>query len=232
MKYVVFVMLFTYHALLASEQLLIVISEEFNATTATLQRYELNNRRFQPVGDKINVNLGRSGLGWSQSELNIPHRADEPLKREGDGRAPAGIFFITGSFGYTQHPNKNMPYIQSSPDLICVDDVHSSAYNRIVRHSQAPDAQSFERMRRSDALYALGLTLSHNSRRIPYEGSCVFLHVEKAPHQPTAGCTSMSYTDLNTVVQWLDIRKKPLLIQIPKHYFPEVMKLLDHLKTL
>ncbi len=232
MKYVVFTILFAYHTLFASEQLLIVISDDFNATTATLQRYEIQNGRFQSVGAKIDVNLGRSGLGWSHSELEIPHRLDEPLKREGDGRAPAGIFYITGSFGYTPRPNSKMPHIQSTPDLICVDDVNSSAYNTIVPRSTAPDATSFEQMRRSDALYALGLTLSHNSQRTPYHGSCVFLHVEKDIQTPTAGCTSMSYENLDTVAQWLDIRKKPLLIQVPKHYFPEVMKLLDRLKTL
>ncbi len=232
MKYVVFTILFAYHTLVASEQLLIVISDDFNATTATLQRYELQKGRFQSIGEKIRVNLGRSGLGWSRSELEIAHRRDEPLKREGDGRAPAGIFYVTGSFGYTQSPNPNLPYIQSTPDLICVDDVNSSAYNSIVKRSEAPEATSFELMRRSDALYALGLTLSHNSPQTPSYGSCVFLHVEKGADKPTAGCTSMSYDDLYTIVQWLDIRKKPLLIQVPKHYFPEVMKLLDRLKTL
>ncbi len=232
MKYVVFILLTLPQILTASSQLLLVISDDFNASTAILQRYERQEMHFQPIGAAIAVNLGRSGLGWSPSELDLPHDAEEPRKREGDGRAPAGIFYITGSFGDTAHTDTNMPYIHTTAELICVDDVNSSAYNTITSRSAAPAAKSFELMRRDDALYTLGLTLSHNTKRIPYDGSCVFLHVEAAPNTPTAGCTSMSYQDLSSILKWLDIRKKPLLIQVPRRYVPEVMKRFDQLKTL
>ncbi len=232
MKYVIFVLTALPQILMASAQLIIVVSDEFNATTATLQRYELHNNHFKPVGTTIPVNLGRSGMGWSLSELNIPHNHNDPLKREGDGRAAAGIFYVTGSFGYAPQTNPHMPHIQSSRDLICVDDVNSSAYNTITTRSKAADAASFELMRRDDGLYELGLTLSHNSTRTPYHGSCIFLHVEKAPATPTAGCTSMTKEQLRILIEWLDIRKKPLLIQIPKQYLRAVMQQLEQLKTL
>ncbi|RUM66819.1 MAG: hypothetical protein DSZ03_00570 [Sulfurimonas sp.] len=232
MKYIIFILLILPQLLPASSQLLLVISDDFHATTATLQRYELHNSHLHPVGAAVAVNLGRSGLGWSPSELEIPHNSHDPVKREGDGRAPSGIFYITGSFGYVAQTNPNMPHIQSSADLICVDDVHADTYNTIVPRAMASDATSFEIMRRQDDLYALGLTLSHNAKRIPYDGSCVFLHVEKAPGTPTAGCTSMSKNDLATVIRWLDITKKPLLVQVTSAYVPQVMKLLDQLKDL
>jgi L,D-peptidoglycan transpeptidase YkuD (ErfK/YbiS/YcfS/YnhG family) len=233
MKYLFFTVIVTSKLLLASSQLIMVISDEFNSSRAKLQRYELVNETFKAVGDEIPVNLGRSGLGWSPSEIEIPHRSDEPQKREGDGRAPAGVFYITGSFGYFDAPpTLKIPYTKSSSDLICVDDVISSYYNTITSDAAAKKAKSFEIMRRDDELYELGLTLSHNKEHTPYYGSCVFLHVEKFKGSPTSGCTSMSKEDLKVLIKWLDISKKPLLIQIPTRYHLEVMKLFSQLKRL
>jgi D-alanyl-D-alanine dipeptidase len=232
MKYLLFIVTLTTKLLFASSQLIIVTSDEFNSTTATLQRFEHTDNSFKSVGEPIHVNLGRFGLGWSPSELNIPHQDDEPQKREGDGRAPAGVFFITGSFGYFDTPTQKIPYIKSNQELICVDDVNSSYYNTITTDPKAKEAKSFEKMRRSDKLYELGLTISHNKKHTPYYGSCVFLHVEKFRGSPTSGCTSMSKKDLRTLMEWLDISKKPLLIQIPKRYHLEVMNLFREFQRL
>ncbi len=232
MKYITFIITLSFELLFGASQLVIVTANEFNSTTATLQRYELLNETFQTVGEKLHVNIGRSGLGWSLSKIDISHKKSEPVKREGDGRAPAGVFFITGSFGYFDAPTEKMPYIQSSNELICVDDANASTYNTITTRSQADGAKSFELMRRKDNLYELGLILSHNQDKVPYHGSCVFLHVEKHRGAPTAGCTSMSKEDLQTIIKWLDISKKPMLIQIPTHYRLEVMELFSKLKML
>ncbi len=232
MKYIVFIISLSFELLFGASQLVIVTANEFNSTTATLQRYELLNETFQTVGEKLHVNIGRNGLGWSLSKIDIPHKKSDPVKREGDGRSPAGVFFITGSFGYFDAPNKKLPHIQSSDELICVDDVNASTYNTITTRSQSDGAKSFELMRPKDNVYELGLTLSHNQDKVPHHGSCIFLHVEKAKNSPTAGCTSMSIENLNTLVKWLNISKRPLLIQVPKHYLPEVIKLLDTFKLL
>ncbi|MEA2111576.1 MAG: L,D-transpeptidase family protein [Campylobacterota bacterium] len=232
MKYTFFIVILTLKSLIASSQLLMVVSNDWNSTTAQLQRYERVNNTFVSVGKKIDVNLGRSGLGWSDSEVNLSKNKSEPQKREGDGRAPAGVFYITGSFGYFDTPNKKVPYLHSNSELICVDDVNSSAYNTITPRALAKEAKSFELMRRDDDLYELGLTLSHNNKRVPYYGSCVFLHVEKFKGAPTSGCTSMSKQNLQTLIKWLDISKKPLLIQVPKLYHLEAMKLFSDLHAL
>jgi L,D-peptidoglycan transpeptidase YkuD (ErfK/YbiS/YcfS/YnhG family) len=232
MKTILFFITLGCNLLFASSQIIMVTANTFTSTTASLQRYELINSRLIALGEKIHVNLGRSGLGWSNSEIDIPHRDDEPVKREGDSRAPAGVFYITGSFGYFDAPNKHFPYIQSTQELICVDDVNASTYNSILTRSKAKDVKSFETMRRSDNQYELGLTLSHNKEKIPYHGSCVFLHVEKAQGAPTSGCTSMAKEDLRTLLQWLNIEKKPLLIQLPSPYYLEIGKLISRIKAL
>jgi len=109
-----------------------------------------------------------------------------------------------------------------TPGLICVDDANSSAYNKIVPIDQDLQIRSFEWMRREDMLYALGVTVAHNPRQIPGRGSCIFLHVQRGVDEPTAGCTSMPFEALRTIVSWLDAAKEPLLVQIPKDACHEV----------
>jgi L,D-peptidoglycan transpeptidase YkuD (ErfK/YbiS/YcfS/YnhG family) len=123
-----------------------------------------------------------------------------------------------------------MPYLYTSKNLICVDDTHSPYYNKIIlAHG---DEKSFEFMKRKDAQYQLGIVVAHNKNAQEKRGSCIFLHVEKAQGKPTVGCTSMRYKDIQKITQWLDQKKHPLLIQIPKAYLKEVIKIYPQLNIL
>ena len=203
--------------LFASEQLVVVVADDFETSAAHLQRYEKVDDAYIKVGKPLSVNIGRNGLGWGLGHP-FKHAADEPLKYEGDGKAPAGIFNLGSVFGYAPEEKTAMPYLQSGKDLICIDDSSSSYYNRLYPITDQMVVKSFEWMRRDDALYELGVTVDHNVKGEAQRGSCIFLHVEKGPKAPTAGCTSMPLSQLRTITQWLDHDKKPLLIQIPKAY--------------
>ena len=209
-------------SLCASEQIILVSADDFNASTAQLQRYELDTGAYRKVGPEVTVNIGRNGLGWGAGGNVPPHRDNEPVKREGDGRAPAGMFPLQSVFGYAISADTAMPYMQAAADLICVDDSDSPHYNTITPVTGDVVISSFEWMKREDDLYALGVTVAHNPQRIPQNGSCIFLHVQKGVASPTAGCTSMTKEELETVVRWLDPAKKPQLVQIPKAYCSEI----------
>ncbi len=200
--------------LLASEQLLLVTAADMEQSGGTLQRYDRCGERYCKTGSVITVNLGRNGLGWGLG-LPFEHPAADPIKHEGDGRAPAGLFALRGVFGDAPLADTRMPYRQSTPDLICVDDTASKAYNRMVPVSEAGAVKSFEWMRRDDALYRLGVTVAHNEAQLPGRGSCIFLHLQKAPGSPTSGCTSMAAEALRSVTAWLDPAAEPLLVQVP-----------------
>ena len=208
----------------ASEQLIVVITDDFNTSTAKLKRYEKKNNLFVQVGDAITVNLGRNGLGWGIGNQSIDHLENDPQKHEGDGKAPAGIFMLGPAFGYADALESSMPYVQTSNDLICIDDSHSDHYNQLKKIDSDIEINSFEWMRRSDRLYEIGLTVHHNTHSIASRGSCIFLHVEKAPGSATSGCTSMSYDHLKILLSWLDPKDDPLLIQIPASYCSQVEK--------
>ncbi len=202
----------------SSEQLILIVSDDFNTTQAVLTRYEKQQDLFVQVGEKSPVNLGRNGLAWGIGEQGFIPKEDEPAKREGDGRAPAGIFRLSKAFGYAPQLDTKMPYVQANKELICVDDSGSKDYNKILDINASDQPKSFEWMRRDDELYKIGLIVEHNSGGKRGAGSCIFFHIRKSKDAPTAGCSAMREEDLSTILKWLDPAKEPKVVQIPRSY--------------
>jgi L,D-peptidoglycan transpeptidase YkuD (ErfK/YbiS/YcfS/YnhG family) len=211
--------------LFSSQQILLVIADDFNTSKAKLSCFEGDKK----VCSDIKVNLGKNGLGWGIGTKTIPHAADEPLKYEGDKKAPAGIFALKDVFGYAHSPlSRRLPYLYASKNLICVDDTSSPFYNQIIEANG--DEKSFEHMRRSDNQYKFGITVAHNPHAQIKRGSCIFVHIQKESGHPTVGCTSMQAKDLQKIIRWLDREKNPILIQIPKKYIKEAERLYPEIK--
>jgi L,D-peptidoglycan transpeptidase YkuD (ErfK/YbiS/YcfS/YnhG family) len=67
-------------------------------------------------------------------------------------------------------------------------------------------------MRRGDRLYDLVVVTSHNRQGRPGAGSAIFVHLQKGPGRPTAGCVAFRRADLSWILaRWrggrLDIRR-------------------------
>ncbi|MFZ2268788.1 MAG: hypothetical protein WAV95_14530 [Azonexus sp.] len=210
--------------LASSGQLLVVKAGHWDSCSGQLQRFARHqlNAAWQPVGATIEVSLGRRGLAWGLGR----HRpaGDGPDKREGDGRAPAGIFALSELFGYASPDSAfagaaKLPYRCATHQLKCIDDPASAHYNQFVELDQIPhpDWTSHEDMRRDDERYAVGAVIAHNQPQpVPGAGSCIFLHVWQAAGVPTAGCTAASPADIAAICVWLDGAAQPLLIQLPE----------------
>ncbi len=211
--------------LFSSQQIVLVVSEDFNSPKASLECYE-DGKKVMAIKD---VNIGKKGLGWGLGEVNLSQKSKEPLKYEGDKKAPVGVFKLTSLYGYAKESNFKMPYLHTTKDLICVDDSDSLFYNQIIQAHG--DEKSFEYMKRKDGLYELGIVVAHNEDGKKRRGSCIFLHVKKSDNAPTSGCTSMSLQEIKRLSKWLDIDKNPILIQIPKSSSEEILKLYPELKS-
>lgn len=202
-------------------QILVVTGATENSTQGILRLFEWDETKkvWVPKSGKIAVTLGTSGMAWARgmqpAAWNVP-----PLKKEGDGKAPEGIFEITSLFGYNEKPalgfTPKMPYTQTTSTWVCVDDINSSHYNQILDSKGVnSDWKSKEDMLRKDNLYELGAVVAYNTKSIVNgDGSCVFLHIWRAADKPTAGCTAMSAKSAKSIFSRLDINKKPLLIQL------------------
>lgn len=208
-----------------TEQLIVVTTESWSAPKGTLQRFERSGQEWKKSGSPIPVMLGKNGLGWGRGLHRVPKDA-RIVKKEGDGRSPAGIFELRQAFGYAPFKT-DYPYKVYKETDHCVDDVHSKYYNKIVDSTGIDrDYQSHERMKFEKDYYKYGIVVDHNgitdgAKSIRGAGSCIFIHIKSIP---TAGCTVMRETQIKEIIRWLDDKKNPLLVQGTKEIVKELMK--------
>ena len=207
-----------------ARQLVLVTTADWDAPTGILRYFERAGDGWKQVGDGFDVTVGRTGTAWGIG-LHAA-RSDGPVKREGDGKAPAGVFAIGTAFGYASSANTKLPYQGMTANDWCIDVPESPLYNRIVDRSlaKAPGLdKSTEPMRLDihgkdgDQRYAQGFVIQHNvDGRTPSGGSCIFAHLWGQPGQPTAGCTAMAPETMQPLLAWLDRSRQPVFVLLPR----------------
>lgn len=209
-------------ALESSQQLIVVTSKNWTDIQGTAQRYQRHGKTFEKTGEPFAVVVGKSGLAWGKG-LTVVERLAGPVKREGDGKAPAGIFKLGTAFGYDNRADTRLPYLPLSPTVECVDDGKSERYNELVDGATvSKDWNSSETMRRKDDMYRKGIFIEHNTPAAAGAGSCIFFHIWRAPDAGTLGCTAMEPANIQQLFAWLDPRQQPLLIQLPEAEYAQL----------
>ncbi|MCR6625519.1 MAG: hypothetical protein NVV67_04480 [Pseudoxanthomonas sp.] len=205
-----------------ARQLVLVVTDGWDATTGTLQRFEVREGRWQAVAAAAPIAVGRNGAAWG---LGLhPAQAQGPQKREGDGRAPAGVFTLGEAFGYAAKADTAMPYRAMQATSYCIDVPDSPLYNRIIdtrTEGEAAAKGSTEPMRldlhnQGDIRYREGLVIGHNPKATPRAGSCIFAHLWRTPGEPTAGCTAMASETMDSVLAWLRPDARPVFVLLPR----------------
>jgi len=214
-----------------STQMVVVTTSGWNAVEGRLQRFERasGGKKWQPIGDSFPVVVGKSGLAWGSGMVTVaPVDSADPIKKEGDGRAPAGVFHLSTAFGYApqEQTGWKMPYVSLTSSVECVDDSNSKFYNRVVdRGTVAADWNSSEHMLRPDELYRWGIVVDHNAGPArPGGGSCIFLHIWRGAGIGTVGCTAMPRERVESLLSWLDPAREPLLVQLPASEYKRLRK--------
>lgn len=153
-----------------TKQIVLVLANSWDSTTGILIPFERNKSGWVQKVHPWKVNLGKNGIAWGLG-LHANGGADQPQKKEGDGKAVAGIFKLGKFLGYAERPPKGtrFPYTQETDSLHCVDDGNSSYYNRIVSAGEVSPSgsgrlpwNSSEIMKRKDELYKYVIELQHN----------------------------------------------------------------------
>lgn len=204
----------------ASRQLVLGVASSWDETAVELWLFER-----EPGGEwAVSLGpwpgvLGVSGLAWGRGlhGHGVPADQPGPLKREGDGRSPAGLFALTSTYGYAVAATSAMPYTQVGKAWQCIDDQASAAYNQIIDTTgRVVDWKSAELMRQSDELYEWVIEVAHNQPASPGAGSCIFLHVWRGPGKGTAGCTAMARDRIEHLLARLDPEKSPVYVLLPR----------------
>ena len=208
-----------------ARQLVVVITPDWNADHGLLGTYERSDGQWRRVGEREPVTVGKNGSAWGLGLHPDPQARSQtgPLKHEGDGRSPAGVFGIGDAFGYAQQADTALPYDPMQASHYCMDVSGSPLYNRIVdARSVGTDAVagSTEPMRldlhaNGDPRYRLGFVIEHNPQARRDAGSCIFAHLWRKPTESTAGCTAMNDATMIRLLGWLRPDQHPVFVLLP-----------------
>lgn len=212
--------------LASARQLIVVTTPDWSSVRGTLHAFDrgadghwaparLAGRDAAARG--VPIVVGKNGTAWDPA---VAPPVKGPIKAEGDGRSPAGVFALGTAFGFARAADAawlKLPYVEVTPTLECVDDPASGAYNTLAdRAAIEPDWTSSEKMREIAPAYHWGVVVEYNTRPVvPKRGSCIFLHIGGDGGRGTAGCTAMAEPALTAVLRWLDKARAPVLVQLP-----------------
>lgn len=222
---------------LQAGQLVVVTTPDWDSTGGQLRRFERSGAGWQLVEREQAVMIGRAGSAWGLG-LNAA-QVNGPLKREGDGRSPAGVFRIGTAFGYAATADTQLPYQAMQASHYCVDVSGSPLYNQIVDAGVTGAnavAGSTEPMRRDlhadgDQRYRLGFVIEHNPTGQDMGGSCIFAHLWRSPTEATSGCTAMDSAVMERMLAWLRPESRPLFVLLPEREYQR-LRLEWHLPEL
>jgi L,D-peptidoglycan transpeptidase YkuD (ErfK/YbiS/YcfS/YnhG family) len=176
--------------LAAARRLVLVTAKTMSDTPAEMRLYERASpaEPWRAVAPSEPALLGKAGMGWSHFFRRYA-RANEPIKVEGDKRAPAGIYRLGRSFGTL--PPSRPDYLHVTSDTVCVNEPLSPHYNAITSRKLVGPEVSAENMSRALPMYRRGLVVDYPTDGKARAGSCIFIHVWRSPSIGTAGCVSM-----------------------------------------
>ncbi len=208
----------------SSLQAVVVVAKDMDTPYGEMQRYSRQrpNARWEKTGHTCRVELGKNGLAWGRGIIPIePAKNAFPIKQEGDGRSPAGVFFL-GHILATPEGRADIAFRHDvetiTPRHLCVEDPTSPYYNRLINRAivNAPELDDVHSTLLSSGLFTYAIYVGHNQPHpVPGAGSCVYLHLKRSDGDATAGCSALYAKDMMTLLRWLKPEDKPILIQIP-----------------
>lgn len=172
----------------------------------------------------IDVMIGRNGIGigheWKRWNKYFPY----PLKKEGDGKTPMGIYRIGTKFGFKEQSEYGQTdnYLKIKGDTVCVDDPNSTYYNKILVSSEKEiknkNWNSAEVMSR-EPLYNQGILIEYVSSREERAGSCIFIHEIDVKKEGTSGCIAMKKENIEFLYNELKDNTNAAIITMTKNDF-------------
>ncbi len=183
--------------LASARRLVLVTADTLNSTTAAIARFNRHTpgAEWEVAGGATSGLIGYRGVGWAHAFRRFAKRG-EPIKVEGDKRAPAGFFKIGPAFGFGASQVAN--YVRVDSSMVCVDDVSSPAYNTITRRERIGPNIRVENMSRI-AEYRRGLLVDYPTDRKARAGSCVFIHLQLPGRIGTGGCVALPEAQLEAL---------------------------------
>lgn len=204
-------------------QAIIGIAEGWDSSHASISLVEKEGGRWRRVLGPVPARLGSRGLVWG---LGLhPNGRAATIKKEGDGRSPAGVFALGGVWT-TQNDlrlDRAIPVVRVCERDLWVSDLNSPSYNCYVRldHPAASAWEKKEQMHLNDAAHSIKMLIRHNTsetkgRPVRGAGSSIFFHIwRQGGAYPTAGCTAMAEVNLRAILARLKASRHPVYVLLP-----------------
>ncbi len=200
------------------KQLIVGLAPGWNSMNGHAQLFDRTSDGWKAHGPAFAVLFGKHGLAWGRGLM--PGDSNGPTKVEHDNRAPAGLFRIGLIYTYDASlpAGANYPFHQVAAGDAWVDDVKNPYYNQFVHvdKDNPPGWFDKQKMRHGDFAYRWLVEVRHNSDPpVPGFGSAIFFHIRRGAQRPSAGCTTMSRTDLINLIRWLRAEDRPEYVCLP-----------------
>ncbi|MEV4539844.1 L,D-transpeptidase family protein [Asanoa sp. NPDC049518] len=185
----------------STRQVVIVYSSGYGTSYASLETFEQTNGVWRAKFDKMSARIGSKGFSDNH--------------QEGIATTPTGVY----SFGSTMYGVNADPGVKYNYHKLVTDDwwnenPDSPAYNSF-EHGDDPGGFS-EALWEEVPQYNYFAVINYNipvKVATPARGSGIFLHVMGSG--ATAGCVSLSQTNLLHVLEWLDPDANPRIVMAP-----------------
>ena len=128
-------------------------------------------------------------------------------KREGDYSTPKGLFNLKRL--YFRKDRISIPTCKINKkiikkDMAWCDDSNHKNYNEEIK---IQNKNLKEKLYRKDHKYDYIISISHNEKKIPGDGSAVFIHLTD-DYKPTAGCIALKKKDFEILLKLIDKKTK------------------------
>lgn len=168
-----------------ADEVVLVTGRGPNSSNAAVSLWQRRGRTWQQIDGLIAAHNGIEG--WTDA-----HRA-------GDDRSPIGVYSLTEAGGVLPNPGTDLPY-ERNP----------SYYSRSMYLGNEP-ADVFD--------YVIAINFNRRPTAPPSDpveprgaavGGGIWLHVDDG--KPTAGCVSISRSDMVEVLRWLKPGDHPVIV--------------------
>jgi L,D-peptidoglycan transpeptidase YkuD (ErfK/YbiS/YcfS/YnhG family) len=210
-----------------SGQCILGVADGWNSSHVTLSYHEKKDGKWVPVGEAWKGRLGSKGLVWGRGIHPNPRGAN--VKKEGDGRAPAGVFNLGGVWGVDKQVKKHPKtfYHQVTPRDLWVEDPSSKYYNQFLSLNREPKTEWEKKaqMRQNDYPHSLKMFIAHNAFPDIEKGagSSIFFHIwRRGGAAATAGCTTMEEEKLRWLIATVDPALRPLYVLLPRSEYEKL----------
>jgi len=128
-------------------------------------------------------------------------------KKEGDYSTPLGLYHLKRLY-YRQdrvgHLNCKIKKRVIKKKMAWCNDSNHKKYNEEIFSSSKSHKENFYR---KDSNYDYLITISHNNKKIPFNGSAIFIHLTDN-YRPTAGCVALKKKDFEIMLKLINKKTK------------------------